>query len=114
MDIKDYATVDVAVHIHSAAEVNWLYNDFTSLGWDYKQDTGGPLITIGHIDGRPICIAPLIHEINSVRVLYVEATSALVDWTMIDSWVAARIRRGASIVSDPVNLHGHINQILEQ
>jgi hypothetical protein len=43
---------------------------------EWKQGNGGPLITAGTVDGRPVCLA-----------LFIEATSQLVDWKLIDEYV---------------------------
>lgn len=90
-DGKDYSTVDIAVAINSAYETGQLYHAYCEAKWQYKQDMGGNLITIGMLEGAPVCIAPVIHTIEGVRVLYVEATSGVVCHDMIEAWVKAKI-----------------------
>lgn len=104
IDGKYFDTVDVVVQISSSQEVSSLYQEFKDKGWSYKQDMGGYSYTIGHIGDRPVCITPLIHVIDGVRVLYVEVTSELIDWAMINVWVKDRVKDGTPTVMDPTNL----------
>lgn len=54
---------------------------------EWKQGNGGPLITVGTVDGRPVCLALLVDVIDGKKVLFIEATSQLVDWKLIDEYV---------------------------
>lgn len=101
---KDFKSVDVVVLINSGYDSVGIYRELTGAGYTYKQDMDGFLITLGYIDNRPICIAPLIHEIGGAKVLHVEATSELVDWSLIDSWIVANTPEGVDIYDDPTNL----------
>lgn len=107
-DEKDFASVDVAVYVNSSMERSALYKEFMEQGLTYKQDMGGPLITVGVLYRRPICIAPLIHVIGGVNVLYVETTSMLVDYRKIEQWLRLRLKKDVKIVDDPINLLGEI------
>lgn len=109
-DDKPYKEVDIAVHINSRLETMTLYNEFKAAGWTYLQDAGGYLHTIGHHDDNPICVSPLVHTINGVKVMYVEATSAVVDWGMVDKWINERCNN-VCIEEDPCNLMSQINRI---
>ncbi len=113
MSEKDYKSVDIAVQISSSMETMALYKEFTDLKLKFTQDRSGPLVTVGNINDRPICIAPLIHVIEGVRVLYVEATSVLVDWEMIDNWIREVTGKpDIKIQNSPINLPGDINSVL--
>ena len=101
---KDYNSVDVVVLISSGYDRAGIYKDLTNDGYSYKQDFGGYLETIGYIEGRPICVLPLIHNIGGVNVLHVEATSQLIDWKMINDWVKNLVPKGTDIFDDPTNL----------
>lgn len=115
MQEKDYKSVDIAVHINSSLETMALYQSYVDRGWTYKQDMSGPLKTIGKWSSKPVCVAPLIHVINGVRVLYVEATSVLVDWDMIDVWIKAVTENpDIKIQCEPSNLGSDIQGILWQ
>lgn len=57
-------------------------------GYTWIESRSGPLITVGYVsDGRPVCIAPLIHVVNGKKLMFVETTSLVVDWDMIDEWL---------------------------
>lgn len=108
-DDKPYGEVDVVVHISSSLETTALYNKYKDAGWTYVQDTGGYLHTIGHHGDMPVCVSPMVHTINGVRVMYVEATSMIVDWDMVDKWVAERCTKpGLVTETNPINLLGTI------
>lgn len=113
MSEKDYKSVDIAVNISSSLETQALYQEYMERKWTFKHDASGPVLAIGKIDNRPICIAPLIHIVEGIRVMYVEATSPLIDWTLIDNWI--REVTGKSdirIQCDPVNLCGTLSGML--
>lgn len=113
MSEKDYKSVDVVVQISSSLEMSALYEIYMLREWSYKQDMGGPLITIGEWAGRKICVAPLIHVVEGVRVMYVEATSSLIDWDMIDEWIKSVTGKAdIRIQNNPSNLPGDISSIL--
>lgn len=114
IDGKYYDTVDIAVHINSSLETLELYREFTEQGMSYVQDKSGYGYKIGAIGGRPNWIAPLIHVINGVRVLYVEATGVVVDWDAIDVWIKERVKDGTPIVTDPINLRAEINSVIQK
>lgn len=105
---KPYGTVEVVILVSSSCETMALYKDYKETKMTYKQDMGGYMHTIGHINDRPICITPLVHVIDGVNVLYVEATSGLVDWEMIEDWVKARVPEGTQICNDPCNAISYI------
>ena len=46
------------------------------------------LYTIGHLENRPVVVSISWHRINAHVVMFYEATSKLVDWAMIESWLA--------------------------
>lgn len=113
MSDKDYKSVDIAVQISSSLETLALYQDFKERKWSYEQDRSGPLLTIGNFGGRPICIAPLIHRIGGLNVMYVEATSPLIDWDFIDNWIREVTGKpDIHIQSDPINLGSRISSLL--
>lgn len=107
---KNYLGVDIVVCISSSYESMALYKDFKDMGFTYIQDRGGPLITVGHLDERPICIAPLIHTVSGVKILYVEATSGLVDWDLIETWIKLRVKEGVHIHKCPMNMFSEVRQ----
>jgi len=111
-DQKDYSTVDIAVEISSSYEVHSLWKEFKEMDVEYKQDMGGNLITIGKLNGFDVAIAPVIHEIGGVRILYVEATSNVVCWSMIEEWIKAKVGKEIDIINNPGNLISTYNSFV--
>ncbi len=89
----------------------WHHNN----GYSWEESTGGPLITVGHIGTRPVCIAPLVHIVNGKKLLFIEATSMIVDWSMIMKWAyenvpSARIADTDCVRwTDPNNFHNFVH-----
>lgn len=107
-DGKDYSTVDIAVQISSSFESSMLYSQYKEKGYTYEQDMGGNLFTIGHLEKRPVCIAPMIQVVNGIRILYVEATSDVVCWSMIENWIKVKVGKDIEIITNPANLISHL------
>ena len=63
--------------------------------WTLDQSLSGPLVTVGHIGDRPICISVFVHTIGGERIAFVEATSQLVDWKMIEEWLMEHLPESA-------------------
>lgn len=53
----------------------------------WKQSLSGPLVTVGHIYKRPICISLFVHTIDGHRILFMEPTSQIVDHKKIEAWL---------------------------
>lgn len=53
--------------------------------WESKPN--GILETVGYLNERPICISLRVHQVNYKKILFIDATSSLVDWQMIDEWI---------------------------
>jgi hypothetical protein len=59
------------------------------------QDSKGLFETIGHIGDMPVCVSLFIVEVDRHKILFVEATSQVVDHHMIDKWLAEKLPRTA-------------------
>lgn len=64
-------------------------------GYTWEQSLSGPIVTIGYLDKRPVCISLFVHKINDRRILFIDATSGVVDWTMIDKWLEKNLPKTA-------------------
>ncbi len=60
-------------------------------GYHWYSENHGPLITVGHLEGRPVAIAPLLHTVNGKCIMFLEATSVVVDWDMIREWLKENV-----------------------
>lgn len=110
-DGKHYDTVDLVVQISSSYETMALYREYKDCGMEFKQDMGGPMKRIGAINRQEIWVTPSIHVVDGVRVLYVEATSALIEWDMITEWVKQRVPLNTRIEMSPNNVVQSIRRI---
>jgi hypothetical protein len=113
-DGKDYSSVDLVVQINSSYEVHRLYDEVVKEGWTYKQDTGGPSKMIGTIAKYQLWVSPLIHVINGVKVLYINPTSGLVQWDMVEEWVAQRVPEGTPTLRCPSEMIYKIRNIVSE
>lgn len=53
----------------------------------WVSDGGGPVETIGYVLDRPVILMITGVKIDNAYVLFVEPTSQLVDYQMVDSWI---------------------------
>ena len=54
---------------------------------DWKQEGMGWGICIGHLEKRPVYVSVLWNIINGHRVLFVEMTSQVADYVMMEDWL---------------------------
>lgn len=89
----------------------WEENERSENPKSWKQDGGGPLVTVGHLDKMPVCISLFIVRVDSHKVLFFDATSQVVDYRLIDNWMednlpeSARRKDGFINKSDAANFH---------
>lgn len=112
-DEKDYSTVDFAVVVNSNLDKMALYNAAKENKWGYKQDLGGYSYTIGKVEEKPVCVSPLIHTVEGVRVLFVEPTSGIVDHTMVEEWIKVQVGSGVTILNDAIEADRKVNRIIQ-
>ena len=67
-------------------------------------DHSGILETVGRLANRPVCISLLIIEVKGYRILFMEATSQVVDHVMIEDWLKK------NIPSTAFNERGYLNK----
>lgn len=56
-------------------------------GYTWVQQTSGSLVTVGEFGDMPVCIAPLVHIVDGKKIMFVEATSIVVHWLIIEEWL---------------------------
>lgn len=111
-DNKYYNSVQLVVQINSSYEVSQLYKEVKERRWSYKQDMGGPLKMIGKVANQEIWVMPQIHTIEGVNVLYIQPTSTLVQWDMIEEWVNQRVPEGTVLLNGPCRMLTEIRDIV--
>lgn len=73
-------------------EQHLLWKEYVHIGKNeytksWEQDTSGNSMTIGEIDGRPICLSCATAIIGGVNVVFWEMTSQLCDFVMAEKWL---------------------------
>jgi len=54
---------------------------------EWQEHRQGRLVTVGAYRNRPVCVSLVWAAIRGKAVCFLEATSELVDWKMIDAWL---------------------------
>lgn len=90
-DLERYKDVTAIVEVTSYEALCLWEKWHQQKGYTWEESRSGPLITVGHINERPVCIAPLVHVVNGKHIMFLEATSALVDWNMIEDWLRENV-----------------------
>lgn len=55
----------------------------------WREDLSGNLVTIGHVQGRPIVVSLFWANLNGQKVMFTELTSQLADYKLLDAWLDA-------------------------
>ena len=114
-DVERYANVESIVEVTSFETLCLWEKWHQQKGYTWIQDMSGPLITVGSIGTRPVCIAPLVHVVNGRNIMFVEVTSNVVDYSMIYEWLyenvpSARIDGTVLVnVVDAQNFHNVVH-----
>ena len=98
-DTIRYETLeDVYKDVHGIVEANsfeslelWKYWH-QEKGYSWVQNNHGWLVKVGEIvKGKDVWIRPLAHIVNGRKILFVDATSSVVDWNMIEDYLKENV-----------------------
>ena len=98
-DTIRYETLeDVYKDVHGIVEANsfeslelWKYWH-QEKGYTWVQNNHGWLVKVGEIiKGKEVWISPLAHIVNGRKILFVDATSSVVDWNMIEDYLKENV-----------------------
>jgi hypothetical protein len=53
----------------------------------WKQCNPGHLVTIGNVDGRPVCVEIRYNILNGKKVIFYHVASQIVDHNMVERWL---------------------------
>ena len=56
-------------------------------GYSWIQNNSGWLECVGKLSEKEIWISPLAHIVNGRKILFIEATSSVVDWDIIEDYL---------------------------
>lgn len=88
---------DVYKDVHGIVEATsyealMLWREFhqeQKLSW--VQNNSGWLECVGKVGDREVWISPLAHIVNGRKILFVEATSVVVDWDLIEEYLKKNV-----------------------
>ena len=98
-DTISYATLeDVYKDVHGIVEANsfeslelWKYWH-QEKGYTWVQNNHGWLVKVGEIiKGKEVWISPVAHIVNGRKILFVDATSSVVDWDLIEEYLKKNV-----------------------
>ena len=93
-------------HDHNAV---WaMYHDQWGIPWE--QDSLGMYTEIGKINKRPIVVSVFWANIADRRIAFIEPTSALVDYDMVDQWCSTVFPNAVSFTNE-ANFHNIVRAI---
>lgn len=81
---------------------------------DWKENTEGKMITLGELDGIPVCMSIFVDTLNGFNVIFYEMTSLVVDYRMVDAWLEDKfggLFGKMDTCFDAKNFHNIINKL---
>lgn len=62
---------------------------------EWKQRSDGLLEIVGHLDDMPVCLNLTTAEVDGHKLLFIDPTSQVIDYRMIDKWLIDNLPRTA-------------------
>lgn len=81
----------------------WILNQDRETPLPWRDFHSSRLFTIGHLGGRPVCISVQKSRIDGMIVLFYNATSQIVDYPQIRSWLETNAPETARKINGYVN-----------
>ncbi len=63
----------------------------------WKQNLSGYGQVVGHLDSRPVFISLITAVIEGHKVLFIDPTSEVVDWKLIETWLLVNLPETAMV-----------------
>lgn len=95
-EMKEFLASVVGCVEATSYEIMCLWNEYhkqRQLSWVPARS--GRMPTIGVLDKRPVVLSLLINVVNGHPILFFEATSAVVDHTMVQEWLKLHLPESA-------------------
>ncbi|MFG6083750.1 hypothetical protein ACEUZ9_005475 [Paracoccus litorisediminis] len=108
-EVKTYLEGVTGVVEANSFESLYLWEEnqrLTRREWVSTRHGFGPCI--GQIDGRPIAISLMTATIDGQKILFLDATSVLIDWHLIDAWLEKNLPQSARL-EDRINRTDALN-----
>ena len=74
---------------------------------DWKQINSGTFVTVAKVENRPICLSLTVNFVKGNKILFIEPTSQLIDWKLINKWLEDNFKNVKT--ADAMNFHILIN-----
>lgn len=105
-EMTDFLSDAVGVVEANSYELHmlWAENQRRAQPRTWKENPRGLLETVGHIADRPVCIGLFTAEVDQHKLLFIDATSQVVDHRMIDKWLTDTLPQSA------FRKDGHVNK----
>lgn len=79
-------------------------------GYSWVQNNSGWLVKVGEvIKDKEVWISPLAHIVNGRKILFVDATSSVVDWNMIEEYLKENVPSAVTRNGIYLNKEGAMN-----
>ena len=89
--MNDFTDV-VGVIEATSYETLSIYRECVDKGYEWKDGSGCQLERITHQKyGYSTCFSPWVKTINGHKILFLEPTSTIVDWDLIDKWIEDKL-----------------------
>lgn len=73
-----------------------LYRECIEKGYEWGDSLGCYLETVTHPEhGYMTCFSPIVRAINGKKIVFIEPTSMIVDWCLIDQWIIDKLPQEA-------------------
>lgn len=78
-------------------------------GYTWIQNNCGWLECVGKLGDKEVWISPLAHIVNGRKILFVDATSSVVDWNMIEEYLKEKVPSACTRNGEYLNKENAMN-----
>ena len=72
---------------------------------EWVQNRSGTGVTVGRLADMPVFISLTTAVVNKKKVLFIDPTSQVVDWRLIEDWLQASMPNCTGRLEDKVRVH---------
>lgn len=72
-----------------------LWKEAQEHGFTWEEARMGEFVSVGSLEGRPVCMTLNVHTIKGQRILFIDPTSQVVDHAMIEHWLMQKLPESA-------------------
>ena len=90
--MTDYKDVDIALEANTYESV-CLWQEINNRGIVWIDGSVGHSHKIGRLCDMPVVISVIVNKVADMKVAFIDPTSQVVDWRMIDEWIKENMPR---------------------